>query len=125
VHAPVGEISNDRTKLDAPLTNLDTRMGKTLASPDTRTSETHLEASLPAAGRLPVCKPVGAPSAQGYIKATKPADPAVNVSRAQPSPVARVMEPGDLFGGVLLSVPSPYDELRLELRAKLSQRRGT
>jgi DNA-binding transcriptional ArsR family regulator len=125
VHASVGEVSNDRNELDDPLTNLATRVGETLATPDIRTSETHLEASPPAAGRLPVCEPVGAPSAQGYIKATKPADPAVNVSRAQPSPVARVVEPGDLFGGVLQSVPSPHDELRLELRAKLSQQRGT
>jgi hypothetical protein len=125
VHARIGETPNDHYELDDLPTNLDTRAGETLAIPDTRTSETHLEASPPAAGRLRVCEPVGAPSAQEYIKAAKPADPAVNVSRAQPSPVARAVEPGDLFGGVLLSVPSPHDELRLELRAKLRQRRGT
>ncbi len=41
-HAHVGEISDDHNELDDPPTNLDTRAGETLATPDIRTSETHL-----------------------------------------------------------------------------------
>jgi hypothetical protein len=104
--------------------DLGTHASETIDAPDTRAHEIHLEASPVAAGLPLVCDPIGPQSEQRSTKAAKPAERAY-IALPQLSPVPRVSDLGDLFGGALPLLRGPDDELRLELRTVLARRRGT
>ncbi len=93
---------------------LDSRVGETFDAADTRTSEIHLE-TIPQAS----CK------AELFGSLHAALHPAPTVVRIWASAKTMLEQPAGLFGDMLPSMPTPQNQLRLELRGVLARKRGT
>jgi hypothetical protein len=116
--------SHDKGFCDSA-SNFDTRAGETFDATDIRATGIHLEASPPAAGRLVSRVPHTPCSDHPRAVSASPPEPMHKFGGAEISVQILPDEPASLFGGALPSISSPLDQLRVELRAVLSRRRGT
>jgi hypothetical protein len=97
---------------------LDSRAGETFDAADTRTNEIHVEA-IPQAS----CK---AEPSGSHLSALHLAPTGSNtVVRTWASAKTMLDQPAGLFGDALPSMPTPLDQLRVELRGVLARKRGT
>jgi hypothetical protein len=119
------EIGNHGKRLRDRGSNFDNRAGETFDAADTRTTEIHLEASPPAAGRYASFASYPPPSERPNFVPASPPQPLNKFGRAEISSDTLSEEPASLFGDALPSISTPLDRLRLELREVLSRRRGT
>jgi hypothetical protein len=116
------EISSGSSELREIGADFDTRADETIDATDSRATEIHLETSPPAAGRLASLIPF-APHSEHV--STSPPEGTCKSGEAEISAQLLPDEPAGLFGGELPSMSSPLDQLRVDLRAVLSRRRGT